>query len=319
MGVLHEKTIAISAYLHESGTWNRMKSLAVLDAASGGLALFAEGSHAFHQFFSPAPPRNIGERPDTTAALLSWLNGRSRTLAQLVRADSLSRTLKGKQNIMAKDTLLNPRDTVLRRVAYVSVKQSMYMYYFIEGHENVAASASFQALLDKAKDIMTSTTLTDRVLEYLGHTRVEVEAALGNNPRHHWVNVAVQMTPGLTQGEKDVVMDDARDFYIRVAQRMQAHLDLNAVNIMRSTWLAARMLSVPMHFPFHRAALGHECDIKWRANMRPIFGTCCGTILYGTRGDRCAAAVQIWQMHWQGCYRRRQQTPKLLPTSFWKG
>ena len=94
MGELHDKTEAISAYLHEGGTWNRLKSIAVNSTADGGLGLFAEGSHDYHAMFGTSPPRNMDERPDTTAALLHWLINRHATLARLVRHDIATRELK---------------------------------------------------------------------------------------------------------------------------------------------------------------------------------------------------------------------------------
>ena len=84
IGERHEEIKAISFYLHDSGTWIRLKAIAVNAPTDGGLGLFREHSRAYGDVFSKAPPRNIAERPDTTAALLEWLLPREAALARLV-------------------------------------------------------------------------------------------------------------------------------------------------------------------------------------------------------------------------------------------
>lgn len=239
-----KKLKAISSYLHESGTWNRMKAISVLPVESGGIAMFIDGSIPYSDFFSKAPPKNMDERPDTSAALLEWLMDRSYQLSRLCKADSESRKLAGQQNLLAIASLADTTDIIFRRVAYIAIKKSMYMYYYVQSHENVSMSTSWEDLVSRAKNILTSPLLTAEVMKMLKLEPADIDAAFGHGADVHWIQAAVQFTPGVSQLEKDSVLDKARQFVNKLIFRMQSHLHLVAANIYRCPWLAARLLSL---------------------------------------------------------------------------
>jgi hypothetical protein len=241
LGDLHIKTKAISAFLHESGTWNRFKSIAVADIADGGLALFPDASPAFAHMFGCGSPRSLDERPDTTAALLEWLIPRHQTLAIIVRHDEATRELKGKTNILARESLQSNADCVARRVAFVLIKKALFTYYYIEGREHVALHTNMEALFERAKTIIMSTACDEHVLRFLGHSMEDVRAA--DLTAAHWVEIAVRLSPGVSEQEQETLISPMIHLSDKVALRMQAHLSLNALNILRSTWAAARILS----------------------------------------------------------------------------
>ena len=69
LGEEHAKTKSISAFLHEGGTWNRFKHIAVTPVAQGGLELFLDETPEYMHVFGTGSPINMHERPDTTCAL----------------------------------------------------------------------------------------------------------------------------------------------------------------------------------------------------------------------------------------------------------
>ena len=244
MGAVHDATQAISAYLHDGPTWNRLKAIAVHSVASGGLALFAEGSRAYHDVFSQAPPRSLAERPDTTVALLKWLTARQDVLMKVVKRDSETRTLSGKQNILARDSLTLNADWAYRRVAYVMLKKALFVYYYIEGKEHVCMHIGLDCLFARAQKIITSTECDEKVMEFLGiDSGALVSRGIVDASTRHWVEVAMKTTPGLTDAEMDAGMDLLHAFHSKVARKMSSHLSLNAANILRNTWVAAKILS----------------------------------------------------------------------------
>ena len=116
------------------------------------------------------------------------------------------------------------------------------MYYYIEGKEHVARHTSMKALFDRAATIISSTELDEYVLKFLGHSMADVRAA-GLNPQRHWAEIAVRMSPGVADAEKEALLGPMIDLADKVIYRMHAHLTLTARNILRSTWSAARILS----------------------------------------------------------------------------
>ena len=265
---LHDATKAISSYLHEGVTWNRLKALAVTSVADGGLALFGDGSPQFHEVFGRAPPKNMDERPDTTCALLKWLIHRQVILARLVRHDALTRHLGGQSNTLARNSLCDIGDCVRRRVLFVMLKKALYVYYFIEGHENVVLHTSLADLVNKAKQIMTSTRCDNRVLEFLGHSPQEVANALGDITGKHWVDVAVDMTPDLPLGDRDALKEQIGEFYAAVVMRMQSHFSLIASTLLRSTWLAARTYQYPIACPMSFKHVSTQSFAQLRHNAQ---------------------------------------------------
>ena len=239
-GDVYEAIKAISSYLHEGITWNRLKAISVKPELEGGIGVFNDGSEEFFAFFLPAPPKSMDERPDTTVAILGWLDRRPQILTRLVRHDIATRELQGKANKIARASLTNTTHQVMRRVLYIMLKKAMYVYYYIEKHVHVALNIPFDTLMANAKDIMTGTACDKYILEMINCSLDEVTDAVGDISGKHWVEVAVRMSPGLTAGEKDSLVEPAAEFHDKLATRMQAHLSLNAKSIMRSTWTAAR-------------------------------------------------------------------------------
>ena len=242
LGELHTKTKAISQFLHEGGTWNRFKTLAVTSQNDGGLGLFADGSPQYAHVFGTGTPRNIDERPDTTCSLLEFLNCRHQVLEQVTRLDIATRILQGKTNQIARESLISATDFVSRRVAFVLLKKALFVYYYIEGKEHVAMHTSMKDLFDRAGNIISNTRLDEYVLKFLGHSMAEVRAS-GLNSEMHWAEIAVRMSPGVADSEKNALVGPMIYLVDTVVFRMQAHLSLTAHNILRTTWSAARILS----------------------------------------------------------------------------
>ena len=183
----------------------------------------------------------MGERPDTTAALLEWLQPRENVLAQLVAHDVVTRELRGKQNTMARTTLQSVTDAVFRRVTFVCLKKAMYVYYHIEKEEHVSTHTSLPNLFNAATQIMTSTAADAPVLHHLGLPETYV-ADTGLRPDVHWVDVVLASTCCMSRAEKDACRDDVMGFYVKIVFQAQGHMGLNLINIFRTTWTAAALL-----------------------------------------------------------------------------
>ena len=254
IGVHHESIKAISYYLHDGGTWNRLKSIAVQPPANGGLGLLVDGTPGYYDMFGQAPPRNMGERPDTTAALLEWLQPRAAMLSRLVQHDAATRELGGRQNALARATLQSVKDTAFRRIISVCLKKIMYVCYHIEKEEHVSTHTSLPTLFEAATQVITSTAADEYTLKYLGLPATYV-ADHGLRPDIHWVELALMTAPNMSEAERATYMDEAHEFYTKIVFQAQGHLGLNLINIFRTTWTAAALL-VP------DADLAHEAASK---------------------------------------------------------
>ena len=242
MDNIHEATKAISSYLHDGPTWNRLKAISVNSVGDGGLGLFEDGSTDFMDFSSKAPPRNKDERPDTTVALLGWLIERQCCLMKVVKHDVATRELHGRQNKLARESIANLDHWVCRRIAYVLLKKALFVYYFVEGHENIALATDIDELFGKASKVLTD-TMCDRETTKLLDTTADILAARGFAVDCHWVHVAIKLTPELSEARAAAESSQYQAFYNKVVMRMQSHLSLNVANIRRSTWVAAKLLS----------------------------------------------------------------------------
>ena len=153
---------------------------------------------------------------------MEFLNSRARQLAAITRHDIATRPLKGKANTQARGSLVSNTDIVQRRIAYVVLRKALFLFYFVEGKEHIAVNISLASLFERASNILLSTDLDEHVLEQLGHSMAEVRAASLSN-QNHWVEVAVRMTHGLSDVEKDNLVAPMGDLHDRLVLRMQAH------------------------------------------------------------------------------------------------
>ena len=242
LGDDHRKTKAIASYLHEGGTWNRFKAIAVTPLDDGGLGLFRDASPEYAMVFGTGSPTNIDERPDTTCAVLQWVNERHVVLAKLAAHDITTRNMAGSYNNLARESLTSKTDHVTRRITYVILKKCLFMYYYIEGKEHVARHVGMDELFERAGQIIVSTKPDHHVLGFLGLTAPELRAA-GMTSQTHWAEVAVRTAEGLTDAEKDGLLAPVIALCDKLVLRAHSHLLLTSKNVLRSTWSAARVLA----------------------------------------------------------------------------
>ena len=123
----HKELKAISEYLHDGPAWMRLQAIAVQSVAAGGLGLCAAGDPLFQTLFRDPPPKDLAERPETTATLLSWLIARPLPiLARLVNHDVAQRELTAKSAHRAAEALGRPRTHVRYRVLYVLLEKYLF-------------------------------------------------------------------------------------------------------------------------------------------------------------------------------------------------
>jgi hypothetical protein len=123
MGDVFVHLNAINVYLRDGTTWNRMKAICVHTRELGGIGLFAETSSQFQMLFKSSPPKIIEDRPECVSEFLTWLLPRQTALALLVSHDLDTRDLRFAQARVARDSLNDRMESLLRRVAQPLVKK----------------------------------------------------------------------------------------------------------------------------------------------------------------------------------------------------
>ena len=135
---LHDELKSISEYLHEGSTWLRLQAIAVQSAADGGLGVCADGDPLYRALFREAPPKEIKDRPATTASVLRWLIGRPLdVLGALVRHDVEQRQLTSKAACASAAVIGLDQRHVLWRVCYVLLGGALGVWCCIEGRCHV--------------------------------------------------------------------------------------------------------------------------------------------------------------------------------------
>ena len=143
----YKKSEALNRYLRRGITWSRLKSIAILPPADGGLSLFVDGSQDCVDFFKNAPPRLIDERPEATYDYMRWLIVRQSRLAPLVEHDLNTRSLQGTDGRTGLETLKAREDCVLRHIDVVMMHKSLYLFHKFKSEMYVASGDSFDVLM----------------------------------------------------------------------------------------------------------------------------------------------------------------------------
>ena len=243
-GNVFKATRAVGTYLHDGCTWNRLKALAVQTVANGGLGLYTDGGAEYAHMFQTSPPTSMEDRPETTAELFKWIMDREIDLRKLVKKDQETRTLNNDAAKTALSTLQNDEHRMFRRIGYVLLKKALYLFYYIKGKENIALHDSFSELIDRARALIPTTRVDTRVLELMGMTQDELDRSrdLTEDATLNWVEVCVTLADDVTDAWADSVMDTCMSFHQQVSLKMATHLSLTALNMDRTTWLAARWI-----------------------------------------------------------------------------
>ena len=249
MGELHDETKAISQYLHDGPTWQRLKSIATQSPRQGGLGLMLDASPAYSAFFSASPPSNQKDRPATTCYLLTWLSERSAIMGRLVRKDLEQRRLTSGYATMAVPSLQNPSRCVLRRVSAVLLSKALFLFFYTQKKQHVALHDNLNDLFKKAASIITDLRIDKYVMKQLAVTeeRIIGFGFADGSASASWVELAVRMEQGITDGDRAVILDEAQAFHTRCSLRMVTHLTLGGKNIERTTWLSARLRDSSSH------------------------------------------------------------------------
>jgi hypothetical protein len=149
------------------------------------------------------------------------------------------RQLTGADAVQALATIQSNEDWALRRVGAVLFHKSLYMFLLMRKHSHtVSCELSFEQVIDKASDIVTSTECTDEVLEILrlGGTWMDLEVS-------HWAEVAVMHMVGLDDEQRNALIPNVMAHVTEVSTAISSHMRLTSANMLRSTWMAAAMLS----------------------------------------------------------------------------
>ena len=232
----------LAAYLVEGITWNRFREIATRAPADGGLSLCRDGSQRCKDLFGTAPQAIISTRPDTDLKFLQFLRGKEHDLYNLATKDLTQRDLGPTTReavVHLGDIGLRLRRAILAEILH----RSLFLLHWNGKHRQVAQSSSWDELMEKAVLIIQDLSLTTEVLERLQFSEETLDA-LPVRPKS-WVELVVLQVVG--DGDEALVaarLPEALDFHRSVTDAAGSHLALIGDNTFRTSWLAAKLLSV---------------------------------------------------------------------------
>jgi hypothetical protein len=297
----YDDTKALNSYLRQGVTWSRLSSLAVQPVAAGGLAMFRENSPEHVAIFGTQPPKVIDDRPETDADWLDWLLPKQSVLVPLIEADLASRKLKGDDGQQGLSTLKDKRACMLRHIDLVMMKKSMFMYYWTKKHNHVAACTQFASLVDKTVDAITSTRVTQDVLDALHLSRGDLETmGMHDETTLHWIEVAICLVPGVGRDDVDDILSDAMEYHKSISLAMSSHVRTTADGIVRY-YLPAAILSKDPTVARVTARLFHSHLLRQNARTATPFETAVlnDSTLMTQLGKFCDVDPPI--LLWKGC------------------
>ena len=230
---------AIAGYLVEGVTWGRLRQLATVNRADGGLGLFSDGSQQCKDIFGLSPSAIVDNRPETDLNLLKLLDGREHILHKLAVEDLQHRSLSAE----TKAAILNLGDMtnrIRRRLLQEILERCLYLYYWTGKHPTVTTTTSWDTMLQIAVSIILSLEITPEVLKRFKTTQEDLQD-LTPRPRT-WVELAVLQVVGdeVAVAER---LQEALEFHKTCSEQAAAHLNLVGDNTYRTPWLAAKLLS----------------------------------------------------------------------------
>ena len=81
-----------------------------------------------------------------------------------------------------------------------------------------------------------------------------------------WIEMALMLVPGMTREECELVLPDLMKRHQMIASRMASHLALTCLNVAKSSWLSAQVLSMNADSARTGARLFHQHLIRLQAN-----------------------------------------------------
>ena len=230
---------SLAAYMVEGVTWSRLRELATVDPANGGLGLFKDGSIECKRMFGVAPSAIAESRPETDLNFLKFLEGKEHLLDRLAAKDLEQRPLSAE----TRASILNLMDItgrIRRRVLQEMLERCMFLLYWTAKHPSVSCATSWDQLMQKAVTFILSLEITPKVIERFKMNEEDLDALIAR-PKT-WVDLAVLQVVG----DENLVaerLQETLDFHRSVSDAAAAHLNLLFENTYRTPWLAAKLLS----------------------------------------------------------------------------
>ena len=230
---------ALAAYMVEGVTWSRLRELATLAPADGGLRLFNDGSRECKRVFGHAPSAIVENRPETDLTFLKILEGKEHILHRLATKDLEQRSLSTE----SRGAILNLGDIkgrIRRRVLQEILERCMYLHYWSGKHPAVASDSSWDVVLQTATSLNLSLEITPGVLDRFKKSEEDL-AGMDVRPKT-WVELAVLqiVVDEHLVGER---LQETLDYHRSLTDAAAAHLNLLFDNTFRTPWLAAKLLS----------------------------------------------------------------------------
>ena len=231
------KTLA--AHFADGVTWQRLRVIATKGKVDGGLSLFRDGSQACHDVFHCHPGATIDTRPQSHLRFLNLLRGNEHVLFQCASQDLGQRDLVASTGqAVAELGIIQKR--IKRTILGEVLERCMFLMYHNSKHPNLALEDTWDGMSKKFTEHILDMALTDEVLKRFKTTQENLDA-LGWLP-NSWIDLVVLMVMGdttLVEGQ----LSEAFAYHKVITDKAASHLALVASNIMRTSWLAAGILS----------------------------------------------------------------------------
>ena len=230
-------------YLLEGVTWTRLKAIAVQSERDGGLSLFPEHSPRFVKIFGTMPPKFLDGRPDTFVKFVRWSFSREGVLAQCMVKDLEVRIELKDETQGLIEAMRNRTRAAERAIAATVLQRGLYIFYHIRKHDYIASpgsNTSFFELVERASDLIMSAEVDEQFRELIGMTAEAIDARGWGGKT--WIEITVRLV-ARSEGEVAALLDDANEFFQRVAFKMATHMRIGAENIDRTPLVCQLMLS----------------------------------------------------------------------------
>ena len=287
------KTLA--AHVADGVTWQRLRSIATKSKDDGGLGLFKDGSQKCHDVFHCHPSATIDTRPQSHLKFLNLLRGNEHVLFQCATEDLKQRELVASTQQAVRD-LGNVLKRIKRSILGEVLERCMFLMYHNSKHPNLALEDTWDGMSQKFTRHILDMEITDEVLKRFKTTQANLDAR-GWSPKT-WVDLAVLLVVD-DSTLYDAQAQEAWAYHQVITDKASSHLALVAFNIMRTSWLAAEILSKDAH----KAQTGALELVKHLSSTPPAMRTAFEEYMFSTTGiwsnlvDFAYARppVRVWQ------------------------
>eukprot|EP00973_Karenia_brevis_P048236 6695049-Karenia_brevis.AAC.1 len=154
----------------------------------------------------------------------------------------------------------------MRWVDLVLLHKGLFLFHFNQSHTHVVCGTTYDMLVERTQNILTSLEITPHVTDVLGMVMSDVSAA---DLAEGWLKLTMKQA-GIPAFDHADAMPEILTYHADVTMKMSGHLRLTWENINTCEWLSGGILNKDPHKARECARLFHDELKRKRANaMRP--------------------------------------------------